>query len=175
MLCQITSAQAAYWLSPGWRPSDEIQPGVPRPEMLAAVMSIHPKPRLVASSFATSLKASVRSRMCSGSPYSRAAVRGLFLTDLVVDPPQRGPVLSGCAFADQVVDADQDRDEVWLEAPDLRELVIDQVLGGETVHGRVRELNLLAGLLPQALHDDPEPAVGGAGCARADRVRITKC
>jgi hypothetical protein len=67
-----------------------------------------------------------------------------------------------CAFADQVVDADQDRDEVWLEAPDLRELVIDQVLGGETVDGGVRELNLLAGLLPQALRDDPGPAVGGA-------------
>src|SRR5258708_27650786 len=71
--CQITSAQAVYWLSPGCRPSEAIQPGVPRPERLAAVMSIHPKPPLSASSRAVSLEGSGRARIRPRAPYSPAA------------------------------------------------------------------------------------------------------
>ena len=111
--------------------------------------------------------------MRSGSPYARAAGTtdqlGIEIGDHpsrrqpklghpVVDRHERGAVLAGLAALDQVVDADQDRDELGLEPLDMGELFLDQVQGREPVDGGVGEVDLAAGLLSQAPRDDGRPA-----------------
>jgi hypothetical protein len=76
---------------------------------------------------------------------------------------------------DQVVDADQDRNQVGLEALELRKLVIDQVLGRETVDRGVREVDLPAGLFGKTGRDDRGPALGRRRCAGADGVGVAEC
>src|SRR5260370_14641815 len=56
-LSQMTSAQAAYWESPGWSWSAAIQPGVPSREVLTQVTSTHVKPRPTAAPLAASFNA----------------------------------------------------------------------------------------------------------------------
>jgi hypothetical protein len=70
---------------------------------------------------------------------------------------QRAAVLISRSALHQVVDPDQDCHEVGRHSVEVVELVLDQVQRGEAVDGGIRELDLAAGLLFEALGDDRGP------------------